>query len=270
MRSVFFISDRTGITTESLGAALLTKFPSIEFHKESLPFIDSETKVAQALLKIKKRHNVDGSRPIILTSITNPELRDKFELPFALHIDFFQEFIPKLEHELATIATSIVGVSHGMGDPEKYNSRIAAIDFALINDDGISVKNFEEADVILVGVSRVAKTPTCIYLATNYGIKAANYPFAELDLINMHLPKILNPFREKLFGLSTDASRLHNVREERLPNTHYSSLANCEFEVAAAEKLMYNDGIEYVNTSHKSIEEIAVAIIQQVKIPRKF
>jgi regulator of PEP synthase PpsR (kinase-PPPase family) len=266
MKSVFFISDRTGITTESLGNALLTQFNNEEFKKDFIPFVDSESKAYQAVVKINSRYIQYGQRPIVFTSIMNPEIRDKFKLDFVCHIDFFESFIPQLENELGAKASLAVGMSHGINNEEKYYKRIDAIDFSLYNDDGVSAKNYELADVILVGVSRVGKTPTCLYLAVNYGIKAANYPFAELDLEHNKLPKILVPFHSKLFGLTIDVDRLHHIRSNRLPNSKYAELNTCKTEVAAAEHIFQDDDIPYLNVSKKSIEEISVAIMQRIKL----
>lgn len=266
MKSVFFISDKTGITTESLGNALLTQFGDSEFKRDFIPFVDSESKADQAIVKINSRHNQYGAKPIVFTSIINPNIRDKFKLDYVCHIDFFESFIPKLENELGYKASLTVGMSHGINNEEKYYKRIDAIDFSLSNDDGVTVKNYELADVILVGVSRVGKTPTCLYLAVNYGIKAANYPFAELDLKQDKLPKLLVPFHSKLFGLTIEVERLHHIRSNRLPNSKYAELNTCKTEIAAAEHIMHQYDIPYLNVSKKSIEEISVAIMQRIKL----
>lgn len=266
MKSIFFISDRTGITNEALGNALLTQFQDQSFKKDFIPFVDSEAKAEQAIVKINGRYSQFGTRPIVFTSIMNKDIRDKFKLDYVCHIDFFEYFIPILEHELGQTASLAEGMSHGIHDEVKYYKRIDAIDFSLYNDDGVSVKNYEQADVILVGVSRVSKTPTCLYLAVNYGIKAANYPFAELDLKNDKLPRTLVPYHHKLFGLTIDAERLHHIRSNRLPNSQYAELNTCRIEIAAAERILNRYDIPYLNVSKKSIEEISVAIIQRIKL----
>lgn len=268
MKSVFFISDRTGITTDVLGQALLTQFSSIECKKEHLPFIDTEIKAEQAIMKINDRYTQHGDKPIVFTSIINPAIRNKFNLNYVLHIDFFEAFIPSLEQEFGQKASSLIGMSHGMNDENKYYKRIDAIDFALYNDDGATDKNYEKADVILVGVSRVGKTPTCLYLAVNYGIKAANYPFAEMDLEQDKLPKILVPYHGKLFGLTIEVDRLHNVRTNRMPNSKYADISTCQSEITAAEVIMHHYDIPFLNTSKRSIEEISVAIMQRIKLYR--
>lgn len=267
-RSVFFVSDRTGITTEALGNALLTQFNQVSFKKEYVPFVDGENKAIQTLIKINNRFEQTGEKPIVFTSIMNPMIRDKFKLEHIFHIDFFETYIPSLEQELAIKASHATGMSHGMLDEDKYYKRMDAIEFSLINDDGISSKNYSDADVILVGVSRVGKTPTCLYLAVNYGIKAANYPLVEDDLNSDRLPPALAPYRDKLFGLTIELERLHNIRSHRLPGSNYATIKVCEREIAAAEGIMRRQNIPFLNTSKKSVEEISVAIMQLIKLSR--
>lgn len=268
MRSVFFLSDQTGITTEAMGNALLTQFGEIEVRKELIPFIDTELKADKAIVKIQNRYIQDGIRPLILSSIINSVIRDKFKLADVCFIDFFETFLPILETEMGEKAKLVMGRSHGIKDEGKYYRRIDAIDFALQNDDGVSVKNYDNADVILVGVSRVGKTPTCLYLAVNYGIKAANYPFAETDLKHDKLPKQLVPYYAKLFGLTINIDRLHQIRQNRIPDSSYASLVTCKSEIEAVERIMHQYDIPFLNTSEKSIEEIASNIMQRIRLER--
>lgn len=270
MKSVFFISDRTAITTEVLGNALLTQFESVEFRKEVIPFVDSMGKAEQAVMKIHDRYMQDGVKPIILTSIINPEIRLKFKLDYVCYIDFFESFIPQLEVEIGIKSSSAIGMSHGIRNEEQYYQRIDAIDYSLYNDDGANIKHYDDADVILIGVSRVGKTPTCLYMAVNYGLKTANYPLAEDDLKHYKLPKALVPYHNKLFGLSIEAQRLHHIRMHRFPGSKYAELSNCEFEIAAADKIMKIYDIPNLNVSKKSIEEVAVAIMQRIHVQKRF
>lgn len=270
MKSVFFVSDRTGITTEGLGNALLTQFESVAFRKEVMPFVDTLCKADQAVIKINNHYIQDGVKPIIFTSIINPNIRNKFKLSYACHMDFFESLIPNLEKEIGKPASLAIGKSHGIIDEDTYYKRIDAIDYSLYNDDGVTAKNFEKADVILIGVSRVGKTPTCLYLAVNYGIKAANYPLAEADLRSDKLPRSLIPHHGKLFGLTIDLDRLHHIRTNRLPNSEYANINTCAKEINAALHIMETYDIPYLNTSKKSIEEISVAIMQSINLHRKF
>ena len=268
MKHVFFISDRTGITTESLGSALLTQFKQIPIKKHFFPFIDTEHKTQAVILKIHNQFIDSGERPIIFTSIMNPLIRDKFNLDYVCHIDFFEAFIPTLEQEFNHPASQAVGMFHGMIDEEKYYKRMDAIDFALHNDDGATTKNYESADVILMGVSRVGKTPTCLYLAVNYGIKAANYPLTDTDLQQEKLPKSLAAYQDKLFGLTIELERLHHIRSHRMPGSQYADLKTCRTEISAAENIMHHHNIASLNTSKKSVEEIAIAIMQHISLAR--
>ncbi len=270
MKWVFFISDRTGITTEGLGNALMTQFDGLEFKKELVPFVDTESKAEAAIAKIEARFLQTSEKPIVLTSIINPEVRKLFKNGNSFHLDFFELFIPALEHQFNQKASLVVGRSHGISDEAKYYKRIDAIDYALYNDDGVSAKNYDSADVILVGVSRVGKTPTCLFLAINYGIKAANYPLAETDLKHDKLPKLLVQYHSKLFGLTIDANRLHSIRSQRIPDSEYAKLSTCQDEVAAAERIMQLNGVPILNTSLKSIEEISVGIMQGIRLKRNF
>jgi [pyruvate, water dikinase]-phosphate phosphotransferase / [pyruvate, water dikinase] kinase len=267
-RSVFFVSDRTAITTEALGNALLTQFNIIPFKKEYIPFVDGENKAMQALIKINNRFEQTSLKPIVFTSIMNPLIRDKFKLPHIFHLDFFETYIPMLEQELNAKASYALGMSHGMQDEDKYYRRMDAIDFSLAADDGVSAKDYADADVILIGVSRVGKTPTCLYLAVNYGIKAANYPLVETDLETDKLPALLLPYYEKLFGLTIELERLHNIRSHRKPGSNYADLQVCKTEITAMENILNKHKIPFLNTSKKSVEEIAVAIMQSIKLKR--
>lgn len=269
MRSVFYISEQTGITTENLGNALLSKFGGRDFHIETCPFIDSETKIRKMLLTIKNKYLVSGIKPIVVTSIYEKRLRDLFKNDYMIHCDPFDAFMPILKAELGEVSPLQTNI-HGINNEDKYKNRISAIDFAIYNDDGAVFENYHQADVILFGVSRVGKTPVCIYLAVNYGIKAANYPITDIDFSYNTLPKPIQQFYNKLFGLTIDPDRLHSIRTNRLPDSDYAKLETCEREVKTAEAIMQNSGVLYLNTSKKSVEEIAAAIMQKIKLVKKF
>jgi len=269
-RSAFFISDRTGITAESLGQTLLTQFDSLEFKRETVPFIDTVEKAESLAARIRERAQHDHHKPLVFTSIVNPEIRRTLKIDGALVIDFFETFIGELETELGQHASLTMGKAHGMVSEEKYDHRIEAVNYSLNHDDGVKLKDLDEADVILVGVSRSGKTPTCLYLALQYGIKAANYPLTPEDLDSTSLPKILQPYRNKLFGLTIDPARLHYIRTERRPESKYASKENCRFEVNEAESMFRQHGVPFISTTHKSIEEIASTIIHKAMLKRNF
>lgn len=269
-RSAFFVSDRTGITAESLGQTLLTQFEALDFKRETIPFVDTVEKARGVAAHIRERAANDQHRPLVFSSIVNPEVREAVKIEDALCIDFFETFIGQIEHELHHKAELSVGKAHGVVNEEKYDHRIEAVNYSLSHDDGIKMKGLEEADVILVGVSRSGKTPTCLYLALQYGIKAANYPLTPDDLDHDGLPAMLLRHRNKLFGLTIEPMRLHSIRSERRPDSKYASVDNCRYEVNEAESLFRQHGVPFLNATHKSIEEIATTIVHQAHLTRRF
>lgn len=268
-RTAFFISDGTGITAEALGHSLLSQFESIEFEQITLPYIDNETKALEALRKIAENKNKTGTRPIIIDTIINQDIRKIFADCDAFMIDVFSTFLHPLEKELETHSTYTVGRAHSITDQTQYKTRINAVHFALDNDDGARTNQYEKADVILIGVSRSGKTPTCLYLALQFGICAANYPITEDDLDDLMLPRSLKPFKQKLFGLIIDAERLSAIRQERKPDSRYASIQQCQQEVRGIKALYNRENISYIDTSELSIEEISTRLMEAGKIERK-
>lgn len=266
-RTVFFVSDGTGITAETIGHAILTQFETMDFETFRIPFIDSPERIADAISRIKAHAETTGTRPIIVSSIVDSDVNAAFAQTGALVLDVFAPFLAPLEQEFAMVRSRSVGRAHGMVDHGRYEARINATNYALSHDDGIDV-NYAEAEVVLVGVSRSGKTPTCLYLALHYGIRAANYPLTPDDLENQELPRRLVPYRERLFGLTIDPQRLAQVRETRRPGSRYATLEQCRYEVAAAEKLLRLERLPFVSTTHSSIEEIASKILSTLGINR--
>ena len=269
-RPVFYISDRTGITSETLGHALLTQFGSIKFEHHSLPFVTSEDKAKKALHKISRAGEKSGLRPIVFSTMVDERFKPVIAESDAHVIDFFDAFILPLEQELGIKSTHTSGLSHGISDEAVYMSRIDAVNYALNNDDGITTKHFNRAEIILIGASRSGKTPTCLYLGLQYGIRAANYPLTETDMEHSRLPKVLDPYRDRLFGLIISPDRLRAIRELRRPGSEYASLAQCQMEMRGSKALYQQEGIPFVDSSHVSVEEIAAAITQQHKLKRSF
>jgi len=267
-RAVFFVSDRTGITAENLGHALLTQFSSMQFEHHSLPFINSEEKAQLAADTINQIAQKSKQRPLVFSTVIDDTYRKIISGSQSHLIDFFDAFIKPLEVELCTASSHAEGLSHGISNERVYMSRMDAVNYALKNDDGISTKEFKDADVILVGVSRSGKTPTCLYLAMQFGLRAANYPLTEVDMQHGNLPETLNPYRQKLFGLMINAERLRAIREIRKPNSNYSSLVQCQKEVRLINSLFEIESIRRIDSSHISVEEIATSIIQMMDINR--
>lgn len=268
-RSVFYISDRTGITAEMLGHGLLTQFQGVHFNAKILPFIDTIEKAQQAVNQINQAAENDKARPLVFSTLIEKPLRDIIAQCNGLMLDFFATFISPLEQELKITAQPVIGHAHGMGVYANYKARIDAVNFALTNDDGVTTRNFSLADIILIGVSRSGKTPTCLYLALHYGILAANYPLTEEDMSSTQLPSILLPYRERLFGLTIDPLRLQQIRHERRSDSRYSSPQQCEFEVRTVERIYNIEKIPYLDTSQVSIEEIATTILQKTGLERR-
>jgi hypothetical protein len=268
-RSVFFVSDSTGITAETFGHALLSQFDALEYAQTTIPFIADAHQAREAVQRIDAAGVEDGHRPIVFSTLTDPQLNEILRNSQALVVDFFSAFIRPLEIELNRGSSHAAGRFHGLVDPASYDGRIDAMDYALDHDDGGGVRHYRDADVILVGVSRSGKTPTCVYLALQFGIRAANYPITEDDLDVGGLPELLAPHRERLFGLTIIPERLRRIRSERRPNSRYASLNRCRREVADTEAMFKHESIPFIDTSGSSIEEIASKILQQTRLTRR-
>lgn len=260
-RNAFFISDRTGLTAEVLGRSLLSQFEGIEFHRVTLRYIDAPGKARDAVEEINAAAMADGRRPLVFSTLTTPALRNIIGQADALVLDLFEMFITPLENELGIQSSHAVGRSHSAG--ATYNSRMDAVNFSLDHDDGGISRNLDRAEIVLVGVSRCGKTPTSLYLAMQFGIYAANYPLVEEDFEIGELPAPLQPLRKRLFGLTIAPERLQQIRSERSPNSRYASLENCRREVAAAERMMSQFGIPFLDTTTMSVEEIATTVVHK-------
>ncbi len=266
-RTVFYVSDATAITAETLSNSVLAQFHGLTYSRYRMPFINTPEKAKQAAIKINEKGKATGVRPIVFSTLVASDLASTFnEYCNAFVIELFRSFVGPLERELGLPSDHSVGKSHEIGDQEKYNKRIEAINYTLSHDDGQTNHGLEEADVVLVGVSRSGKTPTSLYLAMQYGIKAANYPLIPEDFERGELPSALWPLKDKIFGLSIRPERLAEIRNERRPNSHYASLENCKYEIRESEMMMNRENIPFLSTTTKSIEEISATILQKLKI----
>src|SRR5450631_1305841 len=261
-RTVFFVSDQTGVTAETMGHSLLTQFEGLEFRAVTLPFVSSVDKAEEAVRRINRAADEEGVRPIVFSTLVQDDLRDIVLRSRALFLDFFAAFVGPLEDELATRSTHRAGHAHGMADLATYTTRINATNFALTHDDGNGA-DYARADVILLGVSRSGKTPTCLYMALHYGINAANYPLTEDDLERARLSPVLAQHLPKLYGLTIRPDRLQQIRNERRPDSRYASAQQVAFEVRAAEALFERYGIPYLDTTDCSIEELGSRIVHK-------
>jgi len=268
-RTVFFISDRTGITAEMLGNSLLTQFEDYQFQRVTIPFVDTPEKIDEAIKQVNATAAAQGRRPIVVSSVVDETMSEMIRRDAqALTLDLFQIFIQPLEAELGSKSSHAAGRSHGLANSTDYFARMEAINFAQAHDDGAATRELGKAQVILVGVSRCGKTPTTLYLALQFGVRAANFPLTPDDFVDHVLPRSVIPFKEKLFGLTIAPERLHEIREERRRGSKYAALDNCRYEVREAEQLMQREGIPTVDTTSKSIEEIATTILHRAKLAR--
>jgi len=266
--TVYFVSDGTGITAETFGNSILSQF-NVKPRHVRRPFIDSTDKAHQVVREINHTAEAEGRRPVVFLTLVDPEILAIVKANSrGLVMDMFNTFIEPLEAEFAITSNHRIGRFTDVSDSQEYTDRIESINFALAHDDGQSVRNLAEADVILVGVSRSGKTPTSLYLAMQHGVKAANYPLIPEDFERRAIPASLSPFRAKCFGLTIDPDRLARIRTERRPNSKYASVENCRYEVREAESMMKREGIAWLSSTHKSIEEIATTILRDVRPDR--
>jgi [pyruvate, water dikinase]-phosphate phosphotransferase / [pyruvate, water dikinase] kinase len=266
-RTVFFVSDGTGITAQMLGHSLLTQFEGVEFDQVTLPFVDTVEKAEECLARIAAESG--NGQPIVFSTLVNQDVREVVRRANALIIDFFESFIDPLEAGLGVRSSHTIGRSHSAMDKKEYQQRIEAINFAMAHDDGASHRELGQADVILIGVSRSGKTPTSLYMALQFGVKAANYPLIPEDFHRGKLPEALREQKSRLYGLTIAPERLHEIRQERRPNSRYADLDNCRFEIDEAEAMMRREGIHSINSTSKSIEEIATTILRELRIQRQ-
>jgi len=267
-RTVFFISDGTAITSETVGHSLITQFPDITFRQIRIPFVGDTTKAHAAVARINQAALEDSAAPIVFNSIVDNEISAIVQSSGGVTLNLFGAFLDTLEHALGVKRKASVGQAHGVSNLERYEERIEATSYALRHDDGVA-PSYANSDVILVGVSRSGKTPTCLYMALHFGVKAANYPLTQTDLEKQALPDFLRAYKHKIAGLTIDADRLAQIRDTRRPDSHYASLKQCHWEVDAAESLLRMAGVPVFHTTHSSIEEIASRILAHLGLQRE-
>ncbi len=269
-RTLFIISDRTGITLEQLVRTLITQFDDLCCERMVLPFLDTEAKIDAAVREIDAVAREDGATPVVFSSIVDEALRERLKQANAEVFDIFDTYLPPLSEAIGIPHSGHIGRSHGIGDVGEYDRRVEAVNFALNFDDGSRFRGLEKADLILIGVSRCGKTPTCLYLAMQYAVRAANFPLTEDDFLTGKFPDPLRAHRQRLFGLTIAPDRLHRIREERRPGSDYASLAQCRTEVSAAEDLFRSQAIPFLDSTAVSIEELAIEIMQRVGVERHY
>ncbi len=267
-RTVFFISDGTAITSETMGHSLLTQFPGVAFRQVRIPFVSGTDKAEEAVVQINQAGKKDGAPAIVFNSIVDDQISAIIRSSDAVTLDLFSTFLDILEKTLGTPRQATVGSAHGVVNVKRYEERMEATSYALSHDDGLSV-TYGGSDLILVGVSRSGKTPTCLYMALHFGVKAANYPLTQDDLEKQTLPSFLRTHKAKIVGLTIDADRLSQIRETRRPGSRYASLKQCHWEVDAAESMLRMVGASIFHTTHSSIEEIASRVLLQLGLQRE-
>ncbi|MEO2267648.1 posphoenolpyruvate synthetase regulatory kinase/phosphorylase PpsR [Pseudoalteromonas pernae] len=267
MRSAFYISDGTAITAEVFGNATLSLFP-MEFEHTTIPFVETKKKALEVKKQIEQAATKSNEKPIVFFTFVNPELSEIILSSDAVCYDFIATFSNQLQNELGVEPVPKVHRTHSIHE-QSYDYRIAAVNYALANDDGANIKDYQQADVILVGVSRSGKTPTSLYLALQYGIKAANYPLTPDDLDSGELPKCLQPYKNKLFGLTIAPERLAAIRNERMANSKYASLRQCRLEIREVEMMYKRFRIPHYNSTHHSVEEMSAKIMAETGLQRR-
>ncbi|AFL73368.1 posphoenolpyruvate synthetase regulatory kinase/phosphorylase PpsR [Thiocystis violascens] len=264
-RTVFFVSESTGITAETLGHSLLSQFDTIDFEQVYMPYIDTDLRARALTQRMQEAADRDGARPIVFATMLNNEIREILKGGNCFYMELFEGFVEPLSAELGVPPSRKAGQSHAITKPSFYTKRIEAINFAMANDDGIRPDNFHRADVVLTGVSRSGKTPTCLYLAMHYGLRSANYPITEEDFERGDVPQLVWDCRHKLFALTIDPQRLQLIREERRPGSPYASMARCQDDIRMAQQIYKRLQVPVLNTTTQSIEEIASHIIKILK-----
>jgi len=262
------------MTAENLGKSLLTQFPNIKFESVTKPFIDTPEKAQRIAIELNDEKQTSDIRPIVIDTIVKNEISQIIKQTDCFYIDVFSTFLEPLEGELGVKSAHTVGHQSIFEEETQladtaYMERMEAVHFALANDDGMQLNRYDEADIILIGVSRTGKTPTSVYLGMQFGIKAANYPLIPDDLETNKMPDALKDHTRKLFGLTIRASRLAEIRNERKPNSTYASLRNCVDEIRQAETLYRQYRVPYIDTTQLSVEEIAARMLQRAGIERR-
>jgi regulator of PEP synthase PpsR (kinase-PPPase family) len=265
-RKVFIVSDRTGITAEAMAHSLLSQFPAVRFRTVFIPFVDSTEKAREVIAQINRAAKESGQPPLVFATLVDEKIRETLCAGNGVFFDLFDAFIAPLERELGAPSSHTAGLAHGVTNPDNYRGRISAINFALRTDDGLHSEDYERAALIVLGVSRVGKTPTCLYLALQYGVPTANHPLTPEDFDRTGLPESLRAHRGKLFGLTIRPERLQQIRQERRRNTGYAELERCQSEIGQAEALYRRERIPYLDSTSMSIEEIATTILYRAHL----
>ncbi len=260
-QDVYYVSGSTAILAEDMGKALLAQFQGIRFREEKIPFIHTPDDARKALAHILQQSG--DSRPLVFCTIMDQQTRDVFDCPEVRFFDIFLNTLELLERALGAKALREPGYSRHF-TISRMDKRVDAIHFSLEHDDGTRPAEYDEAEIILVGVSRSGKTPVSIYLATHMELKAANFPLTADHLDKHELPKEIVRNRKRAVGLTCSPHYLHTIREKRYAGSTYASLANCTRELQLAKQLYMRHNLKTLNVEGRSIEELAVQAMQAI------
>ncbi|WP_240770524.1 pyruvate, water dikinase regulatory protein [Nocardioides sp. GY 10127] len=259
---VLFLSDSTGISAETMGNALLIQFPDVHFERATIPFIDSPAAALEVVAELDAAMD-EGVTPLVFCTAADTGVRTALLTSKAPVIDLFDQHMQKVESILGRTGEREAMRLHGVGDIKRYNARMAAVEFTIEHDDGQSLRALDKADVILLAPSRCGKTPTSMYLALQHGFFVANYPLVDEDLELDKLPRPVQEHQERCFGLTTTVERLSRVRSERRRGSRYASTEQCRWELRRAATIYERHRIPVIDSSEKSVEEMATLILQQ-------
>ncbi|EPQ8525271.1 posphoenolpyruvate synthetase regulatory kinase/phosphorylase PpsR [Vibrio vulnificus] len=268
-RDVFYVSDGTAITCETLGHVVLGQFPFVA-NEKTFPFVESEEKLTELIKHIEISFQTNGIKPLVFFSLVLPDLKARLMESPAYCYDVLESIVQRVKDDIQMEPTPKLQRSRSVGkDTDTYFDRIAAIEYTLAHDDGISLKGFELADIILLGVSRSGKTPTSLYMAMQFGLRVVNYPYIDDDIKGLKLLPEFEIHRHKLFGLTIDPKRLTEIRENRLAGSDYASTEQCQHELANVEALFRREAIPYINTTSLSVEEISTRVLEKTGLKRR-
>lgn len=268
-RDVFYVSDGTAITCETLGHVVLGQF-AVQPNEKTFPFVESDEKLSELLKQIQRSYQLHGVKPLVFFSMVIPEMRTRLLQAPAHFYDVLESIVQRVSLDIEMEPAPKLQRSRSVGkDSDTYFDRIAAIEYTLAHDDGVSLKDLDRADIILLGVSRSGKTPTSLYMAMQFGLRVVNYPFIAEDMHAMRLLPEFEFHRHKLFGLTINAERLTEIRENRLAGSEYASNQQCQQELATVEALFRLEAISYINTSSLSVEEISTRILERTGLKRR-
>lgn len=261
-KDVYFVSGNTGILAKDMGKALLCQFPEVSFNEELIPFIRTESQARKALERILQQSA--GRYPIIFSTLFSKSLNNIFDTPEVEFLNICDHFLERLEEILEVKPIREAGTARALDD-NAMTRRVNAIHYSIAHDDGTATKDYDEADLIIVGVSRSGKTPVSVYLATQMGLKTANFPLVDDNLGTCRLPPEIIRNKNRVVGLSTTPDMLHSFREKRYQGSTYAKIATCATELKQSDQIFLKYQIPVVFSDGRSIEETATQVAQELR-----